>query len=98
MDAKISATCAKSGTDLPKGMTVVPLSTVPTSPEQVTGSSTLTPVEIKPENTTNVVIAFKWDYDDASGSGSNDGEDTEKGKAAGTLDLGTLKITATQVD
>lgn len=98
VNADITANFTK-GDDLPAGMTVVALTGEPKSPEDVDdGKESVTAKNVAPESTADMVIAFKWEFGDPK----NNDTDTTKGEAAASgsadLSLGTLKITADQVD
>ncbi len=99
VDADISATFTKESSGLPAGMTVVALdSGVPNNVSDVTGdTTTVENKDVAPNTQAMIVIAFKWDFDDA-GKDTYDSEDTALGEAAEELTLGSLAITATQVD
>ncbi len=98
--ADISATFTKDSTGgLPEGMTVVPLAEEPKSPDDVTGETlTVSTRNVEAETgTASIFVAFKWEFGDSE----HNETDTEKGEAAisdPNLTLGTLKITADQVD
>ena len=98
VDAKISATFTKGSTDLPDVMKVVALSSVPETSAAVTGTTDPVNATLKPNETTNVVIAFVWEIGDPT----NDENDTLFGinAASGSahLELGKLSIIADQVD
>ena len=98
VDAKISATFDKGSAKLPNGMTIAVLETEPENAAAVTGDGTSVTKTLEAasseSDSANVVIAFKWDFGDPV----NDLDDTPIGEADADLELGTLKITADQVD